>query len=126
MSRAKLGHIVPRECEGVCSTTNRHHPRRRVIQYSRDANDESRSRSVLDTRFRGYDDFFWSGSLHHSCVLACAETTLRENDDGRPYLRSSRIIAAPFSAIIAVGVLVFPEVIVGITDASATRSPAMP
>jgi hypothetical protein len=42
------------------------------------------------------------------------------------YLRSSKIIAAPFSAIIAVGVLVFPEVIVGITEASATRSPASP
>ena len=39
---------------------------------------------------------------------------------------SSRIIAAPFSAIIAVGVLVLPDVIVGITEASATRKPAMP
>ena len=36
------------------------------------------------------------------------------------------IIAAPFSAIIAVGVLVLPEVMVGITEASTTRSPAMP
>jgi hypothetical protein len=44
----------------------------------------------------------------------------------RRYRESSRIIAAPFSAIIAVGVLVFPEVIVGITEASATRSPAIP
>jgi hypothetical protein len=47
-------------------------------------------------------------------------------DRAHRYLRSSRIIAAPFSAIIAVGVLVFPEVIVGITEASATRSPAIP
>ena len=39
---------------------------------------------------------------------------------------SSRIIVAPFSAIIAVGVLVLPEVIVGITEASATRKPAIP
>jgi hypothetical protein len=39
---------------------------------------------------------------------------------------SSRIIAAPFSAIIAVGVLVLPEVIVGITEASTTRRPARP
>ena len=44
----------------------------------------------------------------------------------RRYRESSRIIAAPFSAIIAVGVLVLPEVIVGITEASATRKPAMP
>jgi len=35
-------------------------------------------------------------------------------------------MVAPFSAIIAVGVLVFPEVIVGITEASATRRPARP
>ena len=43
------------------------------------------------------------------------------------YLReSSRIIDAPFSAIIAVGVLVLPEVMVGITEASTTRSPTMP
>ena len=40
--------------------------------------------------------------------------------------KSSRIIAAPFSAIIAVGVLVLPDVIVGITEASTTRSPARP
>jgi hypothetical protein len=44
----------------------------------------------------------------------------------RRYRESSSIIAAPFSAIIAVGVLVFPEVIVGMTEASATRSPAIP
>ena len=42
------------------------------------------------------------------------------------YFASSKIIAAPFSAIIAVGVLVLPDVIVGITEASATRKPAMP
>src|SRR5262249_23227973 len=35
---------------------------------------------------------------------------------------SSRIIAAPFSAIIMVGALVLPDVIVGITEASTTRS----
>src|SRR6266480_7009243 len=44
----------------------------------------------------------------------------------RFYRESSRIIAAPFSAIIAVGVLVLPEVMVGMTEASATRSPASP
>ena len=45
---------------------------------------------------------------------------------GLDFRASSRIIVAPFSAIIAVGVLVLPDVIVGITDASATRKPAMP
>jgi hypothetical protein len=39
---------------------------------------------------------------------------------------SSRIIAAAFSAIMAVGVLVLPEVMVGITEASTMRSPASP
>lgn len=39
---------------------------------------------------------------------------------------SSRIIVAPFSAIIAVGVLVLPDVIVGMIDASTTRRPPMP
>ena len=36
------------------------------------------------------------------------------------------IIAAPFAAIIIVGVFVLPEVIVGITDASMTRNPPIP
>ena len=39
---------------------------------------------------------------------------------------SSSTIAAAFSAIIRVGALVFPEVMVGITEASATRNPATP
>ena len=37
--------------------------------------------------------------------------------------RSSRIIAAAFSAIMMVGELVLPEVMVGITEASTTRRP---
>ena len=39
------------------------------------------------------------------------------------YRASSRIIAAPFSAIIMVGALVLPEVIVGITEASIDAQP---
>jgi hypothetical protein len=39
------------------------------------------------------------------------------------YRPSSKIIVAPLSAIIAVGVLVFPAVIVGITDESTKRRP---
>ena len=35
-------------------------------------------------------------------------------------------MAAPFSAIIMVGAAVLPEVIVGITEASITRRPAIP
>src|SRR3954452_13866523 len=42
------------ECHSPC-----HRPRRRAIQYCRGADDQSRGRGVLDTRFRGYDD--WAG-----------------------------------------------------------------
>jgi hypothetical protein len=38
-------------------------------------------------------------------------------------LRSSSIIAAPFSAIISVGVAVLPDIRLGMTDASMTRDP---
>jgi len=67
-----------------------HHPRKRVIQYSRDVNDEPRSRGVLDTRFRGYDDFLWSGSVRYSIVVP-AGTTLRANaviESARDFLPS--------------------------------------
>src|SRR3974377_560591 len=40
--------------------------------------------------------------------------------------RSSKIIAAPFSAIIMAGEFVLPEVIDGITEASITRRRSMP
>src|SRR5256885_9873541 len=39
---------------------------------------------------------------------------------------SAKTIWAPFSAIIMVGELVLPEVMVGITEASITRNPSMP
>jgi hypothetical protein len=42
------------------------------------------------------------------------------------YFPSSKIIVAAFSAIIAVGVFVLPEVMVGMIEASATRRPAIP
>ncbi len=42
------------------------------------------------------------------------------------YFASATIISAPLAEIIAVGVLVLPEVMVGITEASATRKPSMP
>ena len=51
------------ECHSPC-----HRPRRRAIQYCRGADDQSRGRGVLDTRFRGYDD--WAG-LHKAAVCAC-------------------------------------------------------
>ena len=42
------------------------------------------------------------------------------------YFASSQIIPAPFSAIIAVGVLVLPEVMVGMIEASTIRRPERP
>ena len=86
---------------------------------------ESKSRGVLDT------------PLEPVIGLAGGETRWRGTTiplrggrnwliPPRAYRESSRIIAAPFSAIIAVGVLVLPEVIVGITEASATRKPEIP
>src|SRR5260370_34727418 len=39
--------------------SNRHHPRKRVIQYSRAVAMEPRGRGVLDPRMRGDDDRCW-------------------------------------------------------------------
>ena len=52
-----------------------------------------------------------------------------QNHDGMTEYQprpSSSTIIAPFSAIIMVGELVLPDVIVGITDASITRTLARP
>lgn len=46
--------------------------------------------------------------------------------EGGCYPASSSIIAAAFSPIMIAGALVLPEVSVGMIEASATRSPAMP
>ena len=73
----------------------RHHPRRRVIQYSREVNYESRSRSVLDTRWSlssgspkarpggGYDDFLSSGIVHCSfCTVPTISKFRYEIEEG--------------------------------------------
>ena len=44
----------------------------------------------------------------------------------RPFWFQLYVMRAPLLAIIAVGVLVFPDVIVGMTEASMTRRPSMP
>jgi hypothetical protein len=113
-SGIKLGRIAPREC-GIMSA---------VI-----ARSEATKQSILSCLlFYG----LLRGACHRARIRATrwlAMTVLGPSwlvAIRIRYLRSPRIIAAPFSAIIAVGVLVFPEVIVGITDASATRSPAIP
>ena len=43
-----------------------------------------------------------------------------------PSRAAARIISAAFSAIMMTAALVLPETMVGMTEASATRSPAMP
>src|ERR1700720_2882235 len=56
-----------------CPRSRRHHPRTRMTPYSRVLVMESRSRGVLDTRFRGYDGHAWGTvlALHFvSCALA--------------------------------------------------------
>src|SRR4029077_8171358 len=65
-------------------------------------------------------------TLVDNAVRKSAQAKCFNSRDQADQRESSSIIAAPFSAIIAVGVLVLPEVIVGITDASAMRRRAMP
>ena len=59
-----------------------HRPRRRAIQYCRGADDHSRGRGVLDTRFRGYDggayderDLFAHASAAMSVETVCRDAT---------------------------------------------------
>ena len=63
---SKLGRSEPRDREHIFS---RHHPRRRVNQYSEAAVIDPISRGVLDTRLRGYDDCMWAAL---SSVIASA------------------------------------------------------
>src|ERR1039458_771540 len=68
LGQAKFGHAtflparlyILAEVGTMTSITSRthscHHPRKRMIQYSRAVVMESRRCGVLDTRFRGYDD----------------------------------------------------------------------
>ena|GEM_PF-5954295 len=48
------------------------------------------------------------------------------NQAGASSLASSRIISDPFSPIMIVAALVLPETILGMTEASTTRSPSIP
>ena len=65
--------------------------------------------------------------LEAICPSWCEPRFCAASRTMRPsYRPSSMIMVAACSAIIAVGVLVLPEVMVGITDASAMRRPEMP
>ena len=66
-----------------------HRPRRRAIQYCRGADDQSRGRGVLDTRFRGYDD--WSG-LRRTRLVCTWERTAPCH---RPRRRAIQNVHAP-------------------------------
>lgn len=57
--------------------------------------------------------------------LKCCGNALRHCRDATPYCAANIHFAAR-SAIISVGELVLPEVMVGMTDASAMRRPATP
>ena len=60
------------------------------------------------------------------CRALTASSCRSPDVDVTPSWRSSSIICAAFSAIMMVGVLVLPEVMVGITEASTTRRPSRP
>jgi hypothetical protein len=56
----EIAKLYPRHCDPLARndgrTFNCHRPRRRAIQYSRDASDESRGRGVLDRPVKPDDD----------------------------------------------------------------------
>jgi hypothetical protein len=55
---AKLGRNARRECGGVFFNHSRHHPRKRVIQYSRDVNDRTeKPQSTGSSAFADDDSF---------------------------------------------------------------------
>ena len=60
-----------------------------------------------------------------TCPLAAGEVMVALRLSGRFYF-PDKIIDAAFSAIINVGALVLPEMMLGIIEASATRSPSNP
>jgi hypothetical protein len=74
-----LGRSAPREREVVCDGPNaqtfrRHHPRMRVIQYSRDVRRRTRGRGVLDTPCAGYD-----GSAGANAVQVVFQAHIRQS-----------------------------------------------
>ena len=70
-----------------------HRPRRRAIQYCRGADDQSRGRGVLDTRFRGYDD--WAGlqkrPFAHGSAGECPRSVIAR-EGGRSSIPEAAVI----------------------------------
>ncbi len=86
----------------------------------------SGSDAVLQTAMAGHDRIGYFYRAANGFSGASFHAAPRPGHGIVSYRASARIIADAFDAIIAVGVLVLPEVMVGITDASTTRRPSMP